>query len=70
MRRGVVGGGAPHHFGGDGGGRGGGPAVSGQPVSPCLPCRPVDWPGFLRENVAYILAARPNSAALHLQPPA
>ncbi|NXS63676.1 PHF24 protein, partial [Brachypteracias leptosomus] len=32
--------------------------------------RPVDWPGFLRENVAYILAARPNSAALHLQPPA
>ncbi|KAM6392038.1 PHD finger protein 24 [Rhynochetos jubatus] len=31
--------------------------------------RPVDWPGFLRENVAYILAARPNSAALHLQPP-
>ncbi|NXW63591.1 PHF24 protein, partial [Eurystomus gularis] len=30
--------------------------------------RPVDWPGFLRENVAYILAARPNSAALHLQP--
>ncbi|XP_074991841.1 PHD finger protein 24-like [Calonectris borealis] len=32
--------------------------------------RPVDWPGFLRENVAYILAARPNSTALHLQPPA
>ncbi|XP_029861504.1 PHD finger protein 24 [Aquila chrysaetos chrysaetos] len=32
--------------------------------------RPVDWPSFLRENVAYILAARPNSAALHLQPPA
>ncbi|KAJ7395485.1 PHD finger protein 24 [Pitangus sulphuratus] len=32
--------------------------------------RTVDWPGFLRENVAYILAARPNSAALHLQPPA
>ncbi|NWW48172.1 PHF24 protein, partial [Pedionomus torquatus] len=32
--------------------------------------RPIDWPGFLRENVAYILAARPNSAALHLQPPA
>ncbi|NXS24707.1 PHF24 protein, partial [Mystacornis crossleyi] len=28
----------------------------------------IDWPGFLRENVAYILAARPNSAALHLQP--
>ncbi|XP_075596691.1 PHD finger protein 24 isoform X1 [Balearica regulorum gibbericeps] len=32
--------------------------------------RPVDWPSFLQENVAYILAARPNSAALHLQPPA
>ncbi|NXG45707.1 PHF24 protein, partial [Psilopogon haemacephalus] len=32
--------------------------------------RPVDWPGFLRDNVVYILAARPNSAALHLQPPA
>ncbi|NWJ09704.1 PHF24 protein, partial [Crypturellus undulatus] len=32
--------------------------------------RPVDWPTFLRENVAYILAARPNSAAVHLQPPA
>ncbi|NWT01091.1 PHF24 protein, partial [Mionectes macconnelli] len=32
--------------------------------------RTVDWPSFLRENVSYILAARPNSAALHLQPPA
>ncbi|KAI6058469.1 PHD finger protein 24 [Aix galericulata] len=32
--------------------------------------RRVDWPGFLRDNVAYILAARPNSAAVHLQPPA
>ncbi|NXR06687.1 PHF24 protein, partial [Semnornis frantzii] len=32
--------------------------------------RPVDWLGFLRENVVYILAARPNSAALHLQLPA
>uniref|UniRef100_A0A8B9Q8M3 PHD finger protein 24 n=1 Tax=Apteryx owenii TaxID=8824 RepID=A0A8B9Q8M3_APTOW len=32
--------------------------------------RPVDWPSFLRENVAYILAARPNSAAVHLKPPA
>ncbi|NXU57687.1 PHF24 protein, partial [Turnix velox] len=32
--------------------------------------RTVDWPAFLRENVAYILAARPNSAALHLQPQA
>ncbi|NXL02189.1 PHF24 protein, partial [Mesembrinibis cayennensis] len=32
--------------------------------------RPIDWLSFLQENVAYILAARPNSAALHLQPPA
>ncbi|NXY86424.1 PHF24 protein, partial [Alcedo cyanopectus] len=32
--------------------------------------RPVDWPCFLQQNVAYILAARPNSAAHHLQPPA
>ncbi|NXA42020.1 PHF24 protein, partial [Eudromia elegans] len=32
--------------------------------------RPIDWPTFLRENVAYILAARPNSAAVHLTPPA
>ncbi|XP_040399245.1 PHD finger protein 24-like [Cygnus olor] len=32
--------------------------------------RCVNWPSFLRENVAYILAAHPNSAAVHLQPPA
>ncbi|XP_037347548.1 PHD finger protein 24 isoform X1 [Talpa occidentalis] len=32
-------------------------------------CRSVDWPTFLRENVIYILAARPNSAAIHLKPP-
>ncbi|XP_058528568.1 PHD finger protein 24 [Ochotona princeps] len=31
--------------------------------------RYVDWPTFLRENVIYILAARPNSAAIHLKPP-
>ncbi|KAI6057803.1 PHD finger protein 24 [Aix galericulata] len=31
--------------------------------------RCVDWPSFL-QNVAYILAARPNSTAIHLQPPA
>ncbi|KAK2119930.1 PHD finger protein 24 [Saguinus oedipus] len=29
----------------------------------------VDWPTFLQENVLYILAARPNSAAIHLKPP-
>ncbi|XP_031232997.1 PHD finger protein 24 isoform X3 [Mastomys coucha] len=31
--------------------------------------RYVDWPTFLRENVIYILAARPNSGAIHLKPP-
>ncbi|XP_043858649.1 PHD finger protein 24 [Dromiciops gliroides] len=30
--------------------------------------RSVDWPTFLKENVIYILAARPNSAAIHLKP--
>lgn len=35
---------------------------------PTFAPRSIDWLGFLRENVAYILAARPNSAALHLQP--
>ncbi|NXG56496.1 PHF24 protein, partial [Hemiprocne comata] len=32
--------------------------------------RPVDWSSFLQENVAYLLAARPNSPAFHLLPPA
>ncbi|XP_028916485.1 PHD finger protein 24 [Ornithorhynchus anatinus] len=31
--------------------------------------RSMDWPTFLKENVLYILAARPNSAAVHLKPP-
>ncbi|XP_048706208.2 PHD finger protein 24 isoform X1 [Caretta caretta] len=30
--------------------------------------RLVDWPTFLKESVIYILAARPNSAAIHLKP--
>ncbi|CAM5143795.1 unnamed protein product [Natator depressus] len=30
--------------------------------------RLVDWPTFLKENVIYILAARPNSTAIHLKP--
>ncbi|KAJ7335124.1 hypothetical protein JRQ81_013065 [Phrynocephalus forsythii] len=30
--------------------------------------RTVDWPTFLRESTIYILAARPNSPAIHLQP--
>lgn len=48
----------------------GGSSGVGTATEPASARRPVDWPGFLRENVAYILAARPNSAALHLQPPA
>ncbi|XP_074850544.1 PHD finger protein 24 [Carettochelys insculpta] len=32
------------------------------------PSRLVDWQTFLKENVLYILAARPNSAAIHLKP--
>nr|XP_056704821.1 PHD finger protein 24 [Euleptes europaea] len=32
------------------------------------PSRTVDWPIFLRENTIYILAARPNSPAVHLKP--
>ncbi|XP_029437408.1 PHD finger protein 24 [Rhinatrema bivittatum] len=31
--------------------------------------RQVDWETFLKENVIFILAARPNSAAIHLRPP-
>ncbi|XP_017907594.1 PREDICTED: PHD finger protein 24 isoform X2 [Capra hircus] len=38
-----------------------------------LPTEPesrfVDWPTFLQESVIYILAARPNSSAIHLKPP-
>ncbi|XP_043393621.1 PHD finger protein 24-like isoform X2 [Chelonia mydas] len=30
--------------------------------------RLVDWPTFLKESVIYILAARPNSTAIHLKP--
>lgn len=33
------------------------------------PSRTVTWPAFLRESTVYILAARPNSAAIHLKPP-
>ncbi|XP_049629549.1 PHD finger protein 24 [Suncus etruscus] len=31
--------------------------------------RSVDWLTFLQKNVIYILASRPNSAAIHLKPP-
>ncbi|KAG9470864.1 PHD finger protein 24 [Eleutherodactylus coqui] len=30
--------------------------------------RQVNWDAFLRENVLYVLAARPNSSAIHLKP--
>ncbi|XP_075043090.1 PHD finger protein 24 isoform X2 [Mixophyes fleayi] len=30
--------------------------------------RQVNWDTFLRENIVYILAARPNSSAIHLKP--
>ncbi|XP_067838192.1 PHD finger protein 24 [Heptranchias perlo] len=32
--------------------------------------RRVDWKTFLKENAIYVLAARPNSAAIHLRPTA
>ncbi|XP_070792131.1 PHD finger protein 24 [Pituophis catenifer annectens] len=35
---------------------------------PGEPSRTVTWPAFLRESTVYILAARPNSAAIHLKP--
>ncbi|XP_058028437.1 PHD finger protein 24 isoform X3 [Ahaetulla prasina] len=35
---------------------------------PGEPSRTVTWPAFLRESTIYILAARPNSAAIHLKP--
>ncbi|XP_061463328.1 PHD finger protein 24 [Rhineura floridana] len=34
------------------------------------PSRTIDWPAFLRESAIYILAARPNSPAVHLKPSA
>ncbi|XP_062984793.1 PHD finger protein 24 [Elgaria multicarinata webbii] len=32
------------------------------------PSRTINWPTFLRESAIYILAARPNSPAVHLKP--
>ncbi|XP_066473697.1 PHD finger protein 24 [Tiliqua scincoides] len=32
------------------------------------PSRTTDWPTFLKESAIYILAARPNSPAIHLKP--
>ncbi|KAL8204119.1 UNVERIFIED_CONTAM: PHD finger protein 24 [Gekko kuhli] len=37
-------------------------------TEPEQPSRTVNWLTFLRENTVYILAARPNSPAVHLQP--
>ncbi|XP_048360156.1 PHD finger protein 24 [Sphaerodactylus townsendi] len=37
-------------------------------VEPEEPSRTVNWLTFLRENAIYILAARPNSPAIHLKP--
>ncbi|XP_015262294.1 PREDICTED: PHD finger protein 24 [Gekko japonicus] len=37
-------------------------------TEPEEPSRTVNWLTFLRENTIYILAARPNSPAVHLQP--
>lgn len=31
--------------------------------------RPVSWADFLRESAIYILAARPNSSAMHIHLP-
>ncbi|XP_038661863.1 PHD finger protein 24 isoform X3 [Scyliorhinus canicula] len=48
----------------------------GRPQDKSLLCREqeenrrVDWKTFLKENAIYILAARPNSAAIHLRPAA
>ncbi|XP_015685143.1 PHD finger protein 24 [Protobothrops mucrosquamatus] len=38
------------------------------PGAPPSIARTVTWPAFLRESTVYILAARPNSAAIHLKP--
>ncbi|KAJ6663014.1 hypothetical protein lerEdw1_010835 [Lerista edwardsae] len=37
-------------------------------TEPEEPCRTTDWPTFLKESAIYILAARPNSPAVHLTP--
>ncbi|XP_033020564.1 PHD finger protein 24 [Lacerta agilis] len=37
-------------------------------AEPEEPSRTINWPTFLRESAIYILAARPNSPAIHLKP--
>lgn len=39
------------------------------PSDPEESSRQVDWNSFLKENAIFILAARPNSACIHLRPP-
>ncbi|XP_029921871.1 PHD finger protein 24 isoform X2 [Myripristis murdjan] len=45
------------------------PASSGSERSKCDDNRPVTWADFLKESAIYILAARPNSSALHIRLP-
>uniref|UniRef100_A0A8C6P5L6 PHD finger protein 24 n=1 Tax=Nothobranchius furzeri TaxID=105023 RepID=A0A8C6P5L6_NOTFU len=45
------------------------PASSGSERSKTDENRPVTWADFLRESAIYILAARPNSSAMHIRMP-
>ncbi|XP_072228279.1 PHD finger protein 24 isoform X2 [Leuresthes tenuis] len=45
------------------------PASSGSEKSKTDESRPVTWADFLRESAIYILAARPNSSAMHIRLP-
>ncbi|KAM9734523.1 PHD finger protein 24 isoform 2-T2 [Menidia menidia] len=45
------------------------PASSGSEQSKTDESRPVTWADFLRESAIYILAARPNSSAMHIRLP-
>lgn len=45
------------------------PASSGSEQSKTDESRPVTWADFLRESAIYILAARPNSSAMHVRLP-
>ncbi|XP_041825189.1 PHD finger protein 24 [Melanotaenia boesemani] len=45
------------------------PASSGSDMSKTDESRPVTWADFLRESAIYILAARPNSSAMHIRLP-
>ncbi|KAF6714893.1 Protein KIAA1045 [Oryzias melastigma] len=45
------------------------PASSGSERSKADESRPVTWADFLRESAIYVLAARPNSSAMHIRLP-